>query len=394
MFNLQNSKFYTFYITLLLILTSATAIIGKQYYITGLIILFASSILLFKTNFSRSGLLWGLIISFTLLINYLITPNNDYSNYVTATIKISSVLLIFNALNLKLMAKYFVYIMATISLISIFFYLFGYLNPNVIRSNIPLTDVWGGKFRVTPFYVYQNYWVNRNNSIWTEPGAFQIYVNAALFISLKLNLKPKHKKLIQLIFFITIISTLSTTAYVIYGLIILSQYWQLIKKVNPSKLLIICFILLSIFTVEEMTYGAIVNKFNAQDISYKSFERRVFDIEMGIEQISQKPLTGWGLGNIEKYKSYEYTDSSNGLLQLGADFGIIFLSFYLCATLYMFRKFTRNKFETLLIFLSFIIISNSQDIIWLPLSIGIFFIPGLFKISHFKEIENNKVKVY
>ena len=93
-------------------------------------------------------------------------------------------------INKNLFCERFVKITMFFTIISLIFYTVGRLNPNLLINNIPMNNVeWS--FYGRPYYlqgrllyVVRKMELERNNSIFTEPGLFQMFLNTALFILL------------------------------------------------------------------------------------------------------------------------------------------------------------------------------------------------------------------
>lgn len=374
MFGLHNSKIYTFYITFLLVLTSGTALGGKLYYLPFLILLIVSSFLLIKDKLSKGKVVLITFVLAALFSNYFLTGNQDFSAYITLSLKIISVFLIFNAVKFEWVKRNFIIIMAVISAISLPFFLFGLLNPDFIRNTIPLTEIWGGERRVTPLYIYLDWYMDRNSGIYTEPGMFQIFINLAVLLLFKSNFNKKTNRFLHLLFFITMITTFSTSGYLIYSLILLSQYKSWIKMSAP-KLVLTTFLLIIIVYIEETTIGAIGNKFNPQSHTYEgSFLRRLQDTFVGLQLLADKPLFGWGLGNSERYLGTQISSSSNGLTSMMGEFGVFYIASYLAYYIFLLKKATKGLLPFTFLFLALMVAINTQGILMFPIFIAPFFI--------------------
>lgn len=372
MFKLHNSKIYTFFITFLIIANSGTVLGGKLYYVPFLIILFFSSLLLFRVKFYYEGLLLYIILCALIFSNYLFTGNQDYTSYITYFLKLTSVFIIFNAVNIHWVHRYYLHIMGVVSLISLVFYSFGLLYPDFIISHIPLTDVGGEARRVTPFYIYLNWYLNRNSGIYSEPGMFQVFVNLAVYLNFKNNLK--HRKFLHVLYFVTILTTLSTSGYIIYGLIVLSQSLKLIKSISAPKLSLSLMIIVFLIVVEEMMIGTVMNKFDPQSHTFASFEQRINGLKIGFDLLSQKPFFGWGIGNNNMYAGYNSNSLASGFIILSAQSGLFFVTFYLLIYFLKLSSISTSLIELFFVYVAFLVLINSQAVLLFPLFIAFLFI--------------------
>lgn len=99
--------------------------------------------------------------------------------------------------------------------------LFGYLTDRLHLFDALITKLppIGGLGYEGIFYVFRHPWhMNRNNSIFFEPGAYQAFLNAALFLIFftKTDFENRRKWLYIVILVITLITTFSTTGFLIF----------------------------------------------------------------------------------------------------------------------------------------------------------------------------------
>lgn len=218
------------------------------------------------------------------------------------------------------------------------------------------------------------YSFHRNQSIFWEPGVFQIYLNIFLFI----NLFYRENKFPVLVIIAVILSTVSTTGVVISFLQIL-YYYIVHLKMSYKKILIIVLIAPALFGYYIITKNIVEDKLIGT--SKGSFWSRSFDTENGFAIAFNNPL-GIGFSTVKYQKiaaSNVYnvnalvdTDrgNTNSIATLfystGLFFGILFLIF-------LFRQqiFPRYKF---LMFLIMIFCLSSE-----PLFFSTFFL--IFPLS-------------
>lgn len=139
----------------------------------------------------------------------------------------------------------------------------------------------------------------RNQSVFWEPGVFQLVLNIHLF-DILVERKEKFKKAVLPM--ALIVTTFSTTGLLIMTLIF--AYWLLaIKKVRSlSSLLIGCVFAVALIPV------VIDNVKEKVDDSNQSAAMRAFDYYMGIEIIKSYPLFGVGMDPENYYKKTKGVD--------------------------------------------------------------------------------------
>lgn len=145
------------------------------------------------------------------------------------------------------------------------FSLFGYL-----------TDIYGlfdGLIRKLPrvgyigyegfFYLYRFPWhIERNNSIFYEPGAYQAFLNAGLFILLfaKLQISRRKRWIYAAVLMMALITTFSTTGFLIFAL----MFSMFIVKSNmlsfQAKVKVVAFLAIAVSTLATQFYSTVVVK--------------------------------------------------------------------------------------------------------------------------------------
>lgn len=124
-------------------------------------------------------------------------------------------------------------------LVIVVFSIFGFfseiINPNIWRSITPFTtqSLFGNK--LSGMFLYVSGDLQRNRSLFTEPGIFQMVINTALFILIfwdkYIDWNIKKKKIAVIFFLVALASCQSTTGY-ISGLAII--LFSILSKENKS----------------------------------------------------------------------------------------------------------------------------------------------------------------
>jgi O-antigen ligase len=205
----------------------------------------------------------------------------------------------------------------------------------------------------------------RNIGIFWEGGAYQYFLNIALIFSLYVKKNPVFS-FPNWILVISIITTFSTTGYLIMAVVLASIVMgKSSKRMFFVKTLIMIPLILSV-----LFSPVIFNKlFDTDSREYQgSTSRRILDTVIDSTIIKDYPALGIGLGNQEIWESYSAqlsggTSSSNGLTNYLAKMGL--LGFLI--TLYPFMWFRfKNKMNQMILLCNILSIL-AQNIMLTPI---------------------------
>ncbi len=223
-----------------------------------------------------------------------------------------------------------------------------YLIPFVF-SDFPklfpiIKDYAGSKFYHAILFCYPTYMGKfyRNQSIFWESGAFQAFLNLALFIELYLLKNDKKKRNIHIFaYVIAIIFTKSTTGYLVLFLLILGKLRNLKTLGNQSKELLYAFAPIFFIFFSILFKEVVINKFSPSSLSFVSFQRRFLDSIIDIRLLfsnffhflfgvgEEKYLLNFTkLLNDVGFGVYTKATSSNSITAFMAQYGIL-SSFFL-----------------------------------------------------------------
>ncbi|MDK0618373.1 hypothetical protein QTH51_10110 [Clostridium perfringens] len=198
----------------------------------------------------------------------------------------------------------------------------------------------------------------RNNSIFWEPGMFQIYLNISLFYQLffrgKINIKY------TLIFILALITTTSTMGIIILIIMIITKvllskfknkYLNLLKM-YPIIILVFISMYMLIFLIRYKEISSVM-----------SYNTRIMDFEIGFKLFLMKPIYGWGYLNYEIYNFYANTNvgNSNGLISLAFQMGIIGVLVYILLCFWLF-KYLNMKYKNKIYAINFILLLSILNI--------------------------------
>lgn len=188
----------------------------------------------------------------------------------------------------------------------------------------------------------------RNQGIFWEPGVLEIFMNTLVFIEL-FEYKSKINKIWLPV--IIVISTASTSGYILLSILLLIWYLKRIKLAKVGKKKKISIILSAILMI------GILYPIVKEEIKYKtttgvgSTNKRTFDLLMGFKIASQHPLFGIGPDE-NRYKqqsnanfitvgdnvTYDARGNSNLFSMLFCSYGFIF------AILFLYVLYKQNIF--------------------------------------------------
>lgn len=282
---------------------------------------------------------------------------------------------------------------------------------------------WGRKFNVIHDYAYSRYYdmhiyaaaynvveyhtesgTIRNNSIFWEPGAYQLFLNLSIFFDLIYSKKTMNLGIIIKI--TALLTTFSTTGYIILGLIIVLKYLNL-KKTGEK----ILFLIVGITMFFGIFWGNFIDKFSTAGNSYMSYSRRSFDAIFDLKVWCCSPFSFlFGVG-MKKYQdrfgvllsdwmgSHIVTagSSSNGITSLLSMYGImgfmLIISFYTCCIC----KF-RNDIDIKVIFavlIIFVIAVATENFLFSPLLISLaMYLNQYRKIDRIRYYAYDRMKGY
>jgi len=217
-------------------------------------------------------------------------------------------------------------------------------------------------------YTYRHAWhPERNNSIFFEPGAYQGFLNAALFLVVFANTSFSNKKKwgYVVVLATALITTSSTTGYIIFGVLYvlflyksnLATYSQKLMSVGLNVLIITVFAA-QFHTVLIEKLDNYINPNEAR--KGWSSENRSFDAQTDLK-IFKNHVFGLGY---EKYKkefvllgnvSADIEGSSNGVTSMLANYGLPYALFIFVSYFWAIRRMLGDYVLAAAAYLVFII---------------------------------------
>ncbi|HAS6377711.1 TPA: hypothetical protein RQJ75_004031 [Vibrio vulnificus] len=269
----------------------------------------------------------------------------------------------------KLIIEYISLVILSLSYISLLLLLFRYLFQS---DFLPLFQVGDVKTSFLSTYYGTDLGligVVRNSSIFYEPGLYSVMLSFVFyyyFMKEKFSIKCK-------IIYISAISTFSPVGFILMNSLLIIEYW---KRSYLLRALVVLLGFLVIWFVTEFIY------LKTESLS---FTYRVEDVFISFRVFLDNMLLGVGLFNDEVVISYFQTRydnaraSSNGLLILYYQLGVIGASLY-----YFFLLRALKLYFSKTYILSFVFLTSVM--IFQPIQYSNFFIL-LFVLGHFANYE-------
>lgn len=328
-----------------------------------------------------------IVIPFILLfvINLMINNqdlNEDGLNTIAGYIlKFFLCSLISSCFDKKKLVNAYLSIMTCIIIISLVCF---YIQINY--SFIPYLIALSSDYNDLYFYSLYHTWgwggvvFDRNSGPFWEPGAFQGFLTMGiimLVLKVENNKKNPPKVLFTLLLFMFgILTTGSSTAFVLLGLIVLYKYRYVIKTLQMLPPAI------KYCTSLVLVLGVLIYIYNSNNLQDKiagtnnsSAEIRSNDIQGGVQIALVNPIFGVGVTKTRDKLKTEYKvahDDSCGLTNIGYEYGLLFLIYYLICAYKGVRHFFGERNSRFVYFI-FIIMSMTEGIWPLPFYLYLIF---------------------
>lgn len=418
-----SSKFNSFlqYVLLTIILLECNSIYSQlynyHYYIRGCLIGVAILILLIflmsdnkkkqmNTSIISKSIFYILVCSFIMLLNS--GELNGKIIVILIFIFFLPLMLLYisrlNRYEFRILLNKFVQIVFIISSVSLFFWLFGSVLKFVSPIN-QLKVVWGRPYTLMDNYAFvyfdskqvqgwviTNMFIPRNMSIFAEAPMFAFVILVAMLFNNNFNdyTSNKNRKiLINIIFIITLFSTISVTG-VVCGLLLI--FPDLIKFYNNSttfkkKFFIIIFAVFMLICLPNCI-DLVRNK-----MSTSSTSARIMDLKNGFHVFTENPFIGKGISHPRQFENNVETGYgySNTIIPVLTDGGVIlamiYISPFIAFIIYMIKSKRLNICDIIVLLVYCIIIFTTavQYRMLLMLLVCIIYYYFILKIKNIKK---------
>ena len=393
-----------YFLTLLMIISSKTLFFGIIYQkltIHFTLVVFLIVNMIIKKNMVKKRMLQIYFIFCVLLLFVSLFHIEDIvydtKSYLGALVFFAEILVIgmlfANIVNREEFAICYVNIMAIISCISLFFYFWLLIDQSsaISASSIFISGrskyianplyTYGWQYELSNGYIYNSIFFRNAGPFW-EPGGFQGFIVIGLFFLINYKHLFKKTKILMIIFLVTILTTQSTTAYII----IIISFIGIGKKYadsfftdnyNGSQknryfnyfITLIILLLIAFFVIYSNTVS---NKFSEDNGSYIA---RSNDINTALSTMLYNPFAGIGLGKTGAELSNRVTVSATTILSLiesfGIPFALLYTYFFFKGCIQLFKP--ENLFQKIMYICCFFLILMSETLYYLPLYAFILF---------------------
>ena len=335
------------------------------------------SLSVLSTNLIRVGLLW-LPLVIQILLNFDSFVPNGLNSVLGLMIKIVCSAFFASSMSNLRFRRCYVNIMYIICIASIPCFLISLFFPSVVRNLAMTSFQWQNTYEYSWFYTWGRAGtiITKNAGPFWEQGAFQGFINLAIMFlmdSFRNNYSGpiiKYKKKL-IVFLITVLTTQSTTGYILCIFILMFFYRDiktiLISNRNGKNLKKVLVFIAAISVISYILLsGNITNKLTNAET--QSAAVRANDFIYSISFILMGGL--WGLGPTTKALMLEsgagLLSNSVGLLSMAYSYGLVFASVYVFFQYQYLKTFQSEKSKLLVYILIFLILHCTEGYWFLP----------------------------
>ena len=315
--------------------------------------------------------------------------------------------------NLFIIYEYFLFLLAIVSLFmwvvqiglggDTLFNIFSRSSYLQLISSVSGNGINAFFYSVQPYAttLINNYTIPRNCGFAWEPGSFAIYICLAIFINLFISKNDENRKLRFWVLTFALISTQSTTGYVIYMLI---MSFNIINKKLPTALLLLPVAIVMMVTIFSLPFmkdkiielisetsrldQLLLDSYGRED---SATPQRFMSFLITFQDFLNNPVLGIAARREESwvYQLGSHISPISGIGFLLSQFGIVGTLFFFIVSIkssFYFSRYFRYK-GRLLLFLVIFAISISYTILFISL-IMIFWMFSLFE-DELPENNNN-----
>ena len=270
----------------------------------------------------------------------------------------------------------YIEIMYLISWISLILFALFTILPSLSNINVVINAA-GNAYSNLYIYTHSSL-LQRNQSMFWEPGAFQTFVNIALLFEI-LKDNTNIKKIF--IFTIAVITTFSTTGYIALALCFLLLLIKNNRRDRKNKQLrraIILFVFIAAILIvynydlffdrsKNSVFGKIVNFFENDQIANNTMSSstiRYYSFVKSIEAFFRKPIFGWGYEGLS-IELFPYTHGMNTctFINFLSVYGIFYGIPMLVGFILLSKEKKQRWYISLLVFTIFFICTISENFV-------------------------------
>lgn len=327
---------------------------SDRYLIVGFLISFLAWYQYSDRKISDKFILYTVVFAAFLFTQSVYTAGSlSISSVIASTIKIVLPYFIIKTVGERFVDAY-IKVVVFLAAISLFGYLSDVFNllDGIVRKLPNVQDV--GYEGI--LYLYRFSWhIERNNSIFFEPGAYQVFLNAALFFLffMRTDFSIKRKWIYITILTITLITTFSTAGYLIFAVLLLVFFIKSPLLTFRKKIMMAGLGIIAVGVFSNQFYSTVTVKVNDYLTAHEydfgaSAQNRSSDAKTDLK-VFRKHI--FGAGYDEYYKEFSIAGrvdpergySSNGVTKMLAVYGLPF-SLFVFGSYYWALKRMLNEF--------------------------------------------------
>lgn len=301
-------------------------------------------------NINRKNFLVFIITWIAIFLNIFLNWNApiNVNDFVIYAVKMSAILFMACMMTKEEYIEYFVNTMCFISVYSIILY----VCCVVFNRGLGL-----------PFQ--QMYFINperaggimRNRGPFWEPGVFQVYINMALMMLLYTNKKAEWQKLKIAILVVALLSTFSTTGYVVFLIIMIGSLFLGKENAIDGRIIFGAVLAFAVLFYIEFHFGIIESKLILGEGSYVD---RQYDLQRAFINVQDNAIVGIGLFNANREGYTTFNGFLSVMISLGIPMGSIY---FVKITLGWIKLLDTYSFVTKLIAATVLVVMLSSEAI-------------------------------
>lgn len=212
--------------------------------------------------------------------------------YISLLMRVVSSYIFCCSMDVKIFEHIFHKLVYVIAIYSLICYIIGQTS-----SVLNLITMYENKYPMFFLYNYTGYKIHRNSGIFWEPGAYQFFLNLALFFHIS-EQGYSLKKIFDfenIILILSVFSTLSTSGYITFICMILYviyRCWRELSTWHKIVFVLPALVVMIVATVVIGTSSTVIDKFSETNGSYNI---RRNDFEQSIEAVTERPWMGYGV---------------------------------------------------------------------------------------------------
>lgn len=302
--------------------------------------------------------------------------------------------------------KYYIRVIYLLSLISLVFYVGSFLPSsenfytNVLANIVPQFFEIDGFYEPRPnivIFTFEStlFSEHRNSGPFWEPGAYGVFLTLALVINHVYQRSFYTKE--NIVFIISIITTLSTTAFICLAFYYLFNNYEKIKRNVLYSIVFISFAILFILLYERIPFLKDKIEYNIE-IAGETTSSRFGSAIADFNSFKRSPVFGLGRAGAKndfvdnKYFEVEH-HRNNGVFNLLATYGLIITAYYFYRIYFTFRMISsgyhNSRRYAIFGYIIVMLLGFSQGIFMRPFFYGFLFAPMVFKTIIFKINDNS-----